>query len=186
MIISRKEIISLWKKNRIKFKPDIDENQISLCSIDLRLGTSYTHLIDNPGISVTPSISTSAGLFKTEKIKDGDKMRIPGNSFRLTTTYEKITLPNDLAAFVEGRSTYARWGLSTHTTAPFINPGWNGQIALELFNHNKVELNLQPIKDRVCQLILFRISKPIEKSAIDILSRYKGQTTPTPTPYDNS
>ena len=178
-------MINLWKKKRIRFEPNIDESQISLCSIDLKLGNNCTNLEENPGITVKPSISKAAGLFKTEIIEEGKSLKVKAHSLVLATTYEKITLPNNIAAMVEGRSTYARWGLSAHVTAPLINPGWNGNITLEMYNHSSYDVELIPGKDRVCQLILYRITSPIPKNIVDNLSRYRGQTTPHPQPYNS-
>ena len=109
MIISHTQISQLWKKKKIQFEPDINENQISLCSIDLRLGYNFSHLVDNPGLTVSPSISTSTGLFESKIVNEGESIKIKGHEFILGVTYEKITLPNNMAAMVEGRSTFARF-----------------------------------------------------------------------------
>jgi dCTP deaminase len=183
LILSHKDIIDLWTRKVIKFEPKIEESQISLCSIDLRIGNNFTRLNDNPGITVDPQISKSAGLFNLKTVATGETEKIKGHEFVLGTTFEKITLPNNIAAMVEGRSTFARWGLSAHVTAPLINPGWDGQIALEMFNHGSHSIDLVAGKTRACQLILFKVSKPIPQKIVNALSRYKGQTTPTPNPY---
>ncbi len=183
MILSRNEIISLWKKKIIKFEPDIKLSQIGLCSIDLRIGTNFSKLKHNPGITINPTSTIAAGLYDEFEIDVGSSFRIEGNQFVLGTTYEKITLPNNILAMVEGRSTIARWGLSAHVTAPLINPGWSGKITLEFFNHSTLKLELIAGQSQACQLILFRLKKSIPKSVVISLSRYMGQTKPLPEPY---
>lgn len=80
----------------------------------------------------------------------------------LAMTYEKITVPDDMIAIVEGRSTYARVGLSMHQTAPWIQPGWPGKaIVLEIFNMGPLKITLTPLIDRPCQLSFFPLSKSL-------------------------
>lgn len=65
---------------------------------------------------------------------------------------------------VEGRSTYARVGLIVHQTAPWIQPDWKGQIALEIVNHGPLQIELTPLHDRPCQLTFFRLSSSASDS----------------------
>jgi dCTP deaminase len=75
-------------------------------------------------------------------------------------THEKITVPDDMIALVEGRSCYARVGLSMHQTAPWIQPGWPGRaIVLEIFNTGPLTIQLTPLIDRPCQLSFLPLSK---------------------------
>jgi dCTP deaminase len=87
---------------------------------------------------------------------------------------------------VEGRSTYARWGLSAHVTAPLIEPAFYGNITLEMYNHGKYGIDLTVGKDTVCQLILYEVSSPIPEAVIEGFGRYRGQTTPEPQPYNKN
>src|SRR5437867_12520812 len=66
-----------------------------------------------------------------------------------------------MIALVEGRSTYARMGLSMHQTAPWIQPGWSGQIVMEMMNNGALTIELTPLIDRPCQLTLFRLSRAL-------------------------
>lgn len=81
----------------------------------------------------------------------------PGE-FVLGLTYETITVPRNLIGLVEGRSTYARVGLSMHQTAPWIQPGWRGPIVLEIMNNGPNTIDLTPLVDRPCQLTFLRLS----------------------------
>lgn len=82
----------------------------------------------------------------------------------LATTFERIQLPNDLMAWVEGRSTWARAGIGIHLTAPKIDPGFTGNIALEIVNMGPAGVELRSEIDAPAQLVFARISKPLGES----------------------
>lgn len=77
-------------------------------------------------------------------------------------TLERIVIPNDLVGFVEGRSSFARVGITIHLTAPKIDPGFDGTITLEMANFGRVPVELRAEKDLPAQLILMQISHPLE------------------------
>jgi dCTP deaminase len=83
--------------------------------------------------------------------------------FLLAKTYESITVPRNMIARVEGRSTYARVGLSMHQTAPWIQPGWKGQIILELLNNGPLTIKLTPKRDRPCQITFFKLTQEVDE-----------------------
>ena len=113
-------------------------------------------------------------------VSGGPIFRLPPGEFRLAFTLEEVTLPQDLAANVQGKSSLARAGLAVHITAPHIHPAWSGKITLELYNHGPWTLEFVPGEDLVCQLILYKVSSPVDKRAADALSTYVGQGTPFP------
>ncbi len=86
----------------------------------------------------------------------------PGD-FVLVPTYEKVTIPDNLIGLIEGRSTYARLGLSMHQTAPWIQPGWRGTIILEIRNSGPLTIELTPVIDRPCQLTFLKLTRPLPK-----------------------
>jgi dCTP deaminase len=79
-------------------------------------------------------------------------------------THESVTVPRNLIALVEGRSTYARLGLSMHQTAPWIQPGWSGPIVLEIKNHGPVKVELTPLLDRPCQVTFFQLTSALPEA----------------------
>lgn len=83
---------------------------------------------------------------------------IEPDEFILAQTFEHIWMPKNLIARVEGRSTYARVGLSMHETAPWLQPGWNGQITLEIKNSGPLRIELMPEDDLPCQVTFMRLS----------------------------
>ena len=99
------------------------------------------------------------------KIKFGKRKTYvldPGE-FILALTHEHIWMPRNLIAMVEGRSTYARVGLSMHQTAPWIQPGWDGQITLEIRNSGPFKVALTPLDDMPCQLTFFELTSELQE-----------------------
>jgi deoxycytidine triphosphate deaminase len=80
----------------------------------------------------------------------------------LAQTLEVVHLPNDLMGYVEGRSSWARFGVGVHITAPKIDPGYGQPITLELFNLSEVTYELKAEEDQPCQLIFFKVSTPLK------------------------
>lgn len=98
-------------------------------------------------------------------------------------TFERVTLANDIVGIVEGRSTYARLGMSMHQTAPWIQPGWQGQITLEFLNAGPLRLRLVPGVDRPCQLSFMRLSSALttaEAYGGKAIDAYQAQKHPLP------
>ena len=104
----------------------------------------------------------------------------PGE-FALGSIYEVVTLPDDVAARVEGKSSLGRLGLLTHATAGFIDPGFSGHVTLELSNVATLPIKLWPGM-KIGQLCFFRLSSPAEHPYGSALygSHYQGQRGPTP------
>src|SRR5687767_2922734 len=103
----------------------------------------------------------------------------PGE-FVLGSTYELVTLPDDVAARLEGKSSLGRLGLMTHSTAGFIDPGFSGHVTLELANVATLPIKLYPGM-KIGQLCFFRLSSPTENpyGSAKYGSRYQGQRGPT-------
>lgn len=187
MILSYKDLVTAWKTKRIRFSPDIDVKQIGLSSIDLRIGKVFTRLKPAPGFVVQPARNfdptdhvETQDFSRIDLLGSTPTFRLKSNEFRLAFTLEEVTLPPDLAANVQGKSSLARSGLAIHVTAPHIHPGWSGRITLELYNHGPWELELFPGEDLVCQLILYRVTLHVPKPVADALSTYVRQETPFP------
>ena len=183
MMLGRNDLIKLWKSRKIVFEPDITAEQISLSSIDLRLGYRFTRQKAQRAVVIRPAHEFDpSDLTETEDYTDQpDRVfRLLPKEFKLAQTLEKIRLPGTLAAHVHGKSSLARAGLAVHATAPHINPGFEGPITLELFNHGEWELEFIPGKDLLCQVTFWEIKTPVEKAAIEKLSSYRGQTVPFP------
>jgi len=193
MVLSQPDIKSEVEKGAIKFDPPIEENQWGEASVDLRLGFNFTKLQPAEGVtfSVAGGLGTlaKAGLYARQELRSKDEMGRPEkfelhpNDFVLALTHERITMPNHLIGLVEGRSTYARVGLSMHQTAPWIQPGWSGHITLEIRNSGPLIIALQPLLDRPCQLTFFYLTKALrDKEAYGAQDggKYQNQTSVLP------
>jgi len=107
----------------------------------------------------------------------------PGE-FVLGSTLERIVLPNDLVARLEGKSSLGRLGLLIHSTAGFIDPGWDGHVTLELSNVANLPITIYP-EMKIGQLSFVQLSEPAEKpyGSGGLGSKYQGQRGPTPSRY---
>lgn len=173
MILSQPEIRAAVERNEIRFDPPLEERQWGEASVDLRLGLKFTKLLADPNVifSMTRGMGaiSGTGLWHEEvfdvRNKFGKRVTYvldPGE-FILALTYEHIWMPRNLIAMVEGRSTYARVGLSMHQTAPWVQPGWDGQITLEIRNSGPFRIELTPIDDMPCQLTFFQLTSELKE-----------------------
>ncbi|HUZ32006.1 MAG TPA: dCTP deaminase [Xanthobacteraceae bacterium] len=174
MILSQQDIRRLVKSKKIAFDPVLEETQWGEASVDLRLGRQFTWYrkgITGVTLSVAQGLGTigSLNLFETE---ERELYKLDPGELVLALTHESVTVPKNLIARVEGRSTYARVGLSMHHTAPWIQPGWEGQIVLEISNHGSIPIELTALKDRPCQLSFFEL-----KSAVPATIAYGSRAT---------
>jgi len=169
-VLSQPDLRRSVADGRICFDPPLEENQWGEASVDLRLGFRFTRLHELKGvrISVAQGLgSLGGGFWITKDLKEKDEFgkaevfSLGPREFILAMTYESVTVPNDLIGFVEGRSTYARVGLSMHQTAPWIQPGWRGPIVLEIMNQGPLTIDLTPLVDRPCQLTFFQLTTPL-------------------------
>ena len=150
MILSDRTIQELIRTKRLVIEP-VDDYQIQPASIDLRLGRSYLKVDEN-----MTEVMTLQDEIKYVRFNN-DQIVIPPHSFLLATTMEHIELPSDITAFVEGRSSIGRMGLFIQN-AGWVDPGFAGQITLELYNANRVPIKLTAGR-RICQLVLARMDQ---------------------------
>jgi dCTP deaminase len=155
MILSQEDIRAAVQKEEIRFDPPLKDRQWGEASVDLRLGLKFTKLREGSNVifSMAKGIASVAetGLYHEEVFEVTDRFGkrrtyvLEPNEFILALTYEHVWIPRNLIAMVEGRSTYARVGLSMHQTAPWIQPGWDGQITLEIRNGGPFRIELTPM-----------------------------------------
>ena len=188
MILSYTDLKKAWKTGKIRFRPDISEEQIGLSSIDLRLGHVFTRLKESPGLVIRPAAEgfDPTGLVEHENFEEKTVLgkqpvfKLEPRELRLALTEEEVTIPGYLAANVQGKSSLARAGVAVHITAPHIHPGFVGRITLELYNHGPWDLEFVPGQDLVCQIIFYKVTKRIPASVIKSLGTYMKQPTPFP------
>lgn len=140
----------------VDYATDLSERgQIQPASLDIRLGNSFKR-------PITPDIgfNTFGSDIKYESL-DVDSVILRPHSFILATSQEYVSLPDDLTAFVEGRSSIGRMGLFIQN-AGWIDPGFEGQITFELFNASDVPIQLTS-DIRIAQLVFVKMSNPCRR-----------------------
>ena len=154
MILSDHTLKTMLKENPL-FIENITPEQIQPASIDIRLGNTFNLVKDNP-ITIVSLDST----IEYKQIVADSYILLPGQ-FVLATTMEYFRMPNNLTAFVEGRSSVGRLGLFVQN-AGWVDPGFEGEITLELFNANRCAIELHAGR-RVGQLVFAKLDKDADK-----------------------
>jgi dCTP deaminase len=178
MLLSDRDIRAEVQTGRVQVEP-YDEGMVQPSSIDVRLDRFFRVFENHKYSVIDPSVEQGE---LTREVEVGPKeffILHPGE-FVLASTYEIISLPDDLAGRLEGKSSLGRLGLLTHSTAGFIDPGFSGHITLELSNVANLPVKLLPGM-KIGQLCLIRLSSPAEHPYGSALygSRYQGQRGPT-------
>jgi dCTP deaminase len=160
MILPDHEIRKCLKDGRISVEPlDNPEEQIQAAWVDLRLGSEF-HVFR---YTKEPYIDSRNPKEYTERIcSDGEPFILHPKEFVLGVTHEKIRVPGDLTAYVDGRSSLGRLGVTAHITSGWVDPGFEGRLVLEISNLGKMPMTLYP-KMRICKLIFLKLSSPSEK-----------------------
>ncbi|GAA1909816.1 dCTP deaminase [Arthrobacter gandavensis] len=178
MLISDRDIRAEIADERIVLDP-YDPAMVQPSSVDVRIDR-YFRLFDNHKYAhIDPSLDQPDLTRLVEVAPDEPFILHPGE-FVLGSTYEQVTLPDDIAARLEGKSSLGRLGLLTHSTAGFIDPGFSGHVTLELSNMATLPIKLWP-GSKIGQLCFFRLTSPAEHAygSGAYGNRYQGQRGPT-------
>ena len=167
MILSDKTIKEMLRDKSLTITP-LTDSQIQPASVDIRLGNTFSIVDDIPSGVITLDSEIKYKTLTTDKY-----LILPGQ-FVLATTMEYFELPDDLTAFVEGRSSLGRMGLFIQN-AGWVDPGFKGEITLELFNANRCAIELTAGR-RVGQLVFAKMDSAAE-NPYD--GKYQGQTGAT-------
>ncbi len=162
MILSDRDIRKYLEEGKIIIEPLDPEIQIQPSSVDLRLGNEFKVFRHMEKAFIDPFSDDVEKYTETIKIKDGEQFILHPGEFVLACTLERIELPDDLVARVEGRSSLGRLALLIHATAGYVDPGFKGQLTLELSNVGKMPIALRPGM-RICQISFEKLSSPAEK-----------------------
>ncbi len=166
MILSDRTIRRMLAEGQLVIEP-LEPSQVGPASVDLRLGRTF--LMPKP-VSGIYSLSEEIEYERTE----ADEFIVPAHGFILATTAEVVRLPNDLTAFVEGRSSVGRSGLFIQN-AGWVDPGFHGMITLELYNANNAPMRISAGR-RICQLVIARADAVVEQP---YAGKYQGQMDTT-------
>ena len=178
MLLSDRDIRAELDAARVVLDP-YDPEMLQPASIDVRLDRWF-RLFDNHRYPVIDPAVEQDGLTHVIDVGPDDPFVLHPGEFVLGSTYERVTLPDDVAARLEGKSSLGRLGLLTHSTAGFIDPGFTGHVTLELSNTATMPIKLWPGM-KVGQLCFFRLSSPAAAPYGSGAhgSRYQGQRGPT-------
>jgi len=181
MVLSDRTIARLLEEGRIEIDP-YDPALLQPSSVDVRVDRYFRVFRNNlyPYIDVK---TAQEGLTELVEIDDAPFILHPGE-FVLGSTLERVRLPNDLVARLEGKSSLGRLGLLIHSTAGFIDPGWDGHVTLELSNVANLPITIYP-EMKIGQLSFMELTEAADSpyGSDELGSKYQGQKGPTPSRY---
>ncbi|WP_416838857.1 dCTP deaminase [Haloferax sp. DFSO52] len=180
MILSDADILARLERGDLVVDPidDIDM-QVQPASVDLRLGTEFLEFQRTNISCIHPNREDEVTKYVREThVDEGDDFILHPGDFVLGTTKERVEIPPDLLATVEGRSSLGRLAVVIHATAGIVDPGYEGQITLELSNLGTAPVALQPGM-RISQLVFTEMKSPAERPyGAERGSKYQGQRGP--------
>ena len=178
MLLSDRDILAQIDAGRVRLDP-WDPTMVQPSSVDVRMDR-YFRLFDNHKYPVIDPAQDQPELTRLVEVERGESFVLHPGEFVLGSTLEEVSLPDDVAARVEGKSSLGRLGLLTHATAGFVDPGFTGHVTLELSNVATLPIVLHPGM-KIGQLCFFQLSSaaehPYGSSAKG--SHYQGQRGPT-------
>ena len=178
MLLSDRDILAEIDAGRIGLDP-LEKSMIQPSSIDVRLD-KFFRVFDNHKYPHIDPAADQSDLTRQVEVGNDEAFILHPGEFVLGSTYELVTLPDDVAARLEGKSSLGRLGLMTHSTAGFIDPGFSGHVTLELANVATLPIKLYPGM-KIGQLCYFRLTSPADNpyGSEKYGSRYQGQRGPT-------
>ena len=178
MLLSDRDLTKAIEAGELGVAP-FDAALMQPSSIDVRLDSLFRVFNNHLYTHIDPSVEQD-GLTSLMAVPDGEPFVLHPGEFVLASTLEVVSLGDQLAAHLDGKSSLGRIGLLTHSTAGFIDPGFSGHITLELSNVANLPITLWPGM-KIGQLCVFRLSSPAEHPYGSAIygSRYQGQRGPT-------
>jgi dCTP deaminase len=178
MLMSDRDIRASIEAGQIGLEP-LEMGLLQPSSIDVRLDRFF-RLFDNHKYAFIDPAEQQDELTRLIEVDPAEPFILHPGEFVLGSTYEFVTLPDDVAARLEGKSSLGRLGLLTHSTAGFVDPGFKGHVTLELSNVATLPIKLWPGM-KIGQLCFFKLTSPSEHpyGSEKYSSRYQGQRGPT-------
>ena len=182
MILSDRSILEAINDGRIIIEP-FDKECLQPSSVDLHLDHRFlvfkNHTLGH--IDVRKDLSN---LTQEVSSSDADPFMLHPGEFVLGSTSERVAVPEDLVARLEGKSSLGRLGLLIHSTAGYVDAGWDGQLTLELSNVSNLPITLYPGM-KIGQISFVQMTTPAERpyGASELGSKYKGQEGPKASRY---
>jgi len=177
-VLSDRDIRAALQAGRVRIDP-YDSSCLQPSSVDLHLDGDFRVFRNNryPYIDVRAS---QPDLTELVTIEADEPFILHPSEFVLAQTLEWVELPDDLVGRIEGKSSLGRLGLLIHSTAGYVDPGWKGNLTLELSNVANLPIALYRGM-KIGQISFFRMSSPVERpyGSRELGSKYQGQSTPT-------
>jgi dCTP deaminase len=177
-VLSDRDIRAAMQAGRVRIDP-YDSSCLQPSSVDLHLDADFRVFRNNryPYIDVR---APQPDLTEMVTIEGDDPFILHPNEFVLGQTLEWVELPDDLVARLEGKSSLGRLGLLIHSTAGYVDPGWKGNLTLELSNVANLPIALYRGM-KIGQISFFKMSSPVERpyGSRELGSKYQGQSRPT-------
>ena len=182
MVLSDGAIRRLVADGRIGIDP-YDESLLQPSSLDVRVDRLF-RVFRNSRYPYIDVKAEQDDLTELVEVVDDEAFILHPGEFVLGSTLERVSLPDDLVARLEGKSSLGRLGLLIHSTAGFIDPGWDGHVTLELSNVANLPITIYAGM-KIGQLSFVQLSEPAERpyGAGGLGSKYQGQRGPTPSRY---
>ncbi len=179
MVLSDHSIRLELAKGRIVVDP-LDPDDIQPSSIDLHLGDDF-QVFRNSRLPYIDPAREQEGLTERVTASSAEPFVLHPSEFALGTTVERITLPDDVVGRLEGKSSLGRLGLLIHSTAGYVDPGWDGKLTLELSNVANLPIVLTPGM-KIGQISFSQMTTPVDRpyGHPELGSKYQGQSGATP------
>jgi len=181
-VLADRDIRAELESGRVRIDP-YDPSDLQPSSVDLHLDRSF-RVFRNNRYAFIDVREPQPDLTELLRIEDDEPFILHPGEFVLGQTLEWVELPDDLVARLEGRSSLGRLGLLIHSTAGYVDPGWKGNLTLELSNVANLPIALYADM-RIGQISFFKMSSPVERpyGSPELRSRYQGQSEPTASAY---
>lgn len=182
MILSDRDLLAEIKKGSIIIEP-FDPACVQPSSIDVKVSNLF-RVFRNHTAAVLDVKKDLTDLMELVEVPEGEAFLLHPGEFALGSTLERVAVPNNLVARVEGKSSLGRLGLVIHSTAGFIDAGFDGHVTLELANLANLPITLYPGM-KIGQISFIQMTSPAEKPYGSGAhgSKYQGQRGPTPSRY---
>ena len=182
MLLSDRDLKKALAEGRLGLDP-FEDSMVQPSSIDVRLDRYFRVFANHRYTHIDPA-EQQDDLTELVEPKGDEPFILHPGEFVLGSTLERVTLPDDLVARLEGKSSLGRLGLLIHSTAGFIDPGWDGHVTLELSNVANLPITIYH-RMKIGQLSFVQLTEPAETpyGSGELGSKYQGQQGPTPSRY---
>ncbi len=174
MILSDRDIRKAMTRGDIMIS-DFSESQIGPASVDLRLGSVFKVFKHYDITHIDPAAGIPDEMLHTIDVPKDSSFIIHPGEFVLGIIHERVRISDSLCVRIDGRSSWGRLGIIVHSTAGFVNPGWDGHLTLEITNISRLPVMLRP-GTRICQISFELLTSPAEN--VKKSGKYAGESKP--------